>query len=337
MLKNLPSEWKIIREICDRFWTNSPDILLGIGDDAFVFQAQDEKITISQDALVETVHFDRKYFSPLDLAHKILAVNLSDLVSKGAIPRYVFLTLALPSDIDVNWVKEFFEELAGLCRAHQVALAGGDLTRSPGPIMLDMNALGICPINPIPRSGAENGDLLMVSGPLGLSHLGLLSLTKNISLPSNHFQRLHTSHLRPKARTDLLPFLHKNRGLIHASIDVSDGLINETYQILKSRPQLGAIIDYDHYIQGWNDQDPQLVSTMTEAAEIHGTKLSDAIFWGGEDYELLCAVPKAAAELFQKHHWLVVGEITEKYEGIYLKQDSQIIPIQEYAGFQHFA
>ncbi|MEO7938751.1 MAG: thiamine-phosphate kinase, partial [Burkholderiaceae bacterium] len=206
---------------------------LGVGDDcALLRMAPGQQLAVSCDMLVLGRHFLPED-DPNALGHKSLAVNLSDLAACGARPLAFTLALALP-DADASWLEPFSQGLLALARAHDCELVGGDTTR--GPLTICITVFGEVPAQgtgsqALLRSGARAGDDLYVSGTLGDARLALEAARGQWTLPqaalATASQRLH----RPTPRVALGLAL---RGIAHAAIDVSDGLLGDLGHVLKA-------------------------------------------------------------------------------------------------------
>jgi thiamine-monophosphate kinase len=148
---------------------NAP--VIGIGDDAAVLEIPTgRQLVVTTDTLLENTHFFAD-IAPGDLAHKALAVNLSDLAAMGAEPAWFFLALTLP-ELRMNWIDQFASSLASLARDSGIVLAGGDTTS--GPLSVTITAMGfVVPGQALTRSGAGEGDYVVVSGSLGDAALDL--------------------------------------------------------------------------------------------------------------------------------------------------------------------
>ena len=154
----------------------APDwLLVGIGDDAAVVEPERNRVEVlSIDAIVEGVHFDRAFVPPDAIGHRALAVNLSDLAAMGAAPRLALLSLALPRALPLTDFDGIAAGFAALATRHQLHVAGGNLTRSPGPLMIDVTVMGtVKRRQALVRSGARPGDDLYVSGTIGRAAAGL--------------------------------------------------------------------------------------------------------------------------------------------------------------------
>jgi thiamine-monophosphate kinase len=178
-------ERAIIERIRARLSPPPAWVAIGIGDDAAVIRPERNRAeVITTDALVEGVHFDRAYVPAAAIGHKALAVNLSDLAAMGAEPRAALLSLVLPADLSVADLDAILDGLLGLANRHGVALVGGNVARSPGPLLLDVTATGVVkPRRVLSRTGARPGDDIYVSGLVGAAAAGLLLCQRQAGAP----------------------------------------------------------------------------------------------------------------------------------------------------------
>jgi thiamine-monophosphate kinase len=267
------SEFELIARYFDR--PQAPDgvVKLGVGDDcALLAPPPGQTLAISTDMLVEGRHFFTDA-DPEKLGHKALAVNLSDLAAMGAKPMAFTLALSLPSADEV-WLAGFARGLFALADAEGIRLIGGDTTR--GPLNLCITVMGsVTQDEALRRDSAKAGDDLWVSGTLGDARLALETLQGKVALPDDLLaiaeERLH----RPTPRCALGMAL---RGIAHAAIDVSDGLLGDLGHLLE-RSQLGADIDAASLPAG-----PALAAQPAD-------KRTDYMLNGGDDYELCFTAP----------------------------------------------
>jgi thiamine-monophosphate kinase len=243
-----------------------------VGDDAALFTLNPgHQLVTSTDTLVEGVHFF-KDASPRDIAYKSLAVNLSDMAAMGATAKCYTLSLTIP-ELDKEWLKDFSSSLKESSKLFNVHLIGGDTTK--GPLNISINMMGSIEINsPIKRSGANEGDDIYVSGELGSAALCLKKIKKGEIPLDSDLNSLN----RPIPRLELGSAL---KNLASSCIDVSDGLEQDLSHILKSSG-VGAIIDTQelplsdsvmHYVKDTNDWSLPLC--------------------GGDDYELCFTAGKS--------------------------------------------
>ncbi len=302
--------------------------VLGGGDDcALIAPANGQQLAISTDMLVEGRHF-LPTTDPELLGHKALAVNLSDLAACGAKPVAFTLALALPR-ADKHWVERFSRGLYELAEQHGCELIGGDTTQ--GPLNICITVFGeVPPGQALLRHAAEAGDDIYVSGQVGDARMALEVFRGKLSLSAEAFERCRARMERPTPRIELGLAL---RGIAHAAIDVSDGLLGDLGYILQ-RSGLGATVQTT-----WMDGSPAISPDLLALPE---TRRLDMALAGGDDYELLFTAPKAMRERVHAagHDCGVaitrIGEITEQ-PGLRLL-DLQGQPLlRRFASFDHFA
>ncbi len=246
-------------------------VVLGVGDDAALFNLdQGYQLVTTTDTLVEGVHFSAttpaKY-----IAHKSLAVNLSDIAAMGAKAKYFTLAISLPK-IDQSWLKEFSDSLKQLSERYEVSLIGGDTTR--GPLNINITMIGIVESSKaLTRLGARPGDGVYVSGTIGDAGLCFWKLSNGL-IPSNQELR------KLNCPTPRIELGLKLKNLASACIDISDGLEQDLSHILKAS-SVGAIIEVEKI-------------PISEVLHVH---IKDTNDWsislcGGDDYELCFTVPK---------------------------------------------
>lgn len=298
-------------------------VVVGIGDDAAVVEPDRNALDVlTTDCLVEGVHFDQAFASAADIGHKALAVNLSDLAAMGAVPRVALLSLVLPPAWPVANVDALLDGMLALAGRAGISIVGGNIARSPGPLIVDVTATGsVHRRRVLTRGGARSGDDLYVTGTLGGSAAGLRLLHHQGAYPKEAAAgALAVRHLRPEPRGRFGLMLGRNQAA-RACIDLSDGLADGVRQ-LGQASGLGAIIDAD-------------------AVPIQeGATALDALC-GGEDYELLFAVSPRLRSRLKHVQRLVedlrvtrVGRLTG-HPAILLNRGGRTEEMP--AGFAHFA
>lgn len=215
-------EFDLIKMIRERSAARRADVSCGIGDDAaLLLPPAGHELAVSIDTLVECVHF-LPNTKPVDLGWKALAVNLSDLAAMGAQPAWAVLSLTLPHP-DSEFVQGFVEGFLQLADRHGLALVGGDTTQ--GPLTISVTVHGFVPKGQgLLRSGAQVGDQLFVTGPLGDAAAALQCLDEKT--PAAGTMRSKLERPQPRVEAGLLL-----RGLAHAVIDISDGLLADLSHI----------------------------------------------------------------------------------------------------------
>ena len=302
--------------------------VLGGGDDcALIAPGAGQQLAISTDMLVEGRHF-LPTTDPEWLGHKALAVNLSDLAACGAKPVAFTLALALPR-ADKHWVERFSQGLYAHAEAHGCELIGGDTTQ--GPLNICITVFGdVPPGAALLRHAAEPGDDVYVSGQVGDARMALEVFRGKLSLSAEAFERCRARMEQPTPRVSLGLAL---RGVAHAAIDVSDGLLGDLGHLLQ-RSGVGAQIQTQ-----WLEGSP---ATSADLLALPFNRRLDMALAGGDDYELLFTAPKAMRERVHAagHDCGVpitrIGEITEQ-PGLRLL-DLQGQPLlRRFASFDHFA
>ena len=275
------SEFALIRRY---FARPAPDGVLGVGDDCALLPPMAGHMAISTDLLIEGIHFFPDV-DPVALGHKALAVNLSDLAAMGATPRAFVLALALPK-VDHAWLDGFSRGLLALADAHGCALIGGDTTRSPQGIAIDVTIFGEVPGQlALRRDGAQVGDDIWVSGMLGDADvaLRLLLADGSVSDPDGRVLGATRTALEwPQPQVALGLAL---RGVATAALDISDGLAQD----------LGHILDASGVGADLQLADLPLSPTLSAlpAALARRSALT-----GGDVYQLcFCAPPSARIDL----------------------------------------
>ncbi len=263
---------------------------LGLRDDAaLIAPPPGAEIVLTADAVVAGVHF-LPDDPPADIARKALRVNLSDLAAKGATPLGFLLTLALPRDFDDADVAEFATGLREDARDYKCALLGGDTVSTPGPLTVSITALGAVPAGRmVPRGGAGEGDAIFVSGAIGDAALGLLALRNDprlSNLASKARGELVARYRRPQPRTFLIRAL---RECASAAMDVSDGLVGDLAKMLGLAGLSVSVAAAKVPVSGSGQE------ALKSSPELLPTMLT-----GGDDYEVLCAVPKDRVARFER-------------------------------------
>src|SRR3954464_6081691 len=259
---------------------------LGLVDDAAILQALGCDIVVTTDAVVEGVHY-LATDPPDTIARKALRVNLSDLAAKGAVPAGFVLTLALRSKEDA-WLRPFADALGEDAKTFACPLLGGDTVSTPGPQMISITAFGRAPQGRmVGRSGAKPGDRILVTGTIGDAALGLDVLkggaVANALASDPHARETLISRYRvPQPRNALA---HGVRDHATAAMDVSDGLAGDLIKLCAASG-VSAVIDA-----------PSIpLSAAAAVLMARGTIRIEAIVSGGDDYEILCAIPEVCFE-----------------------------------------
>lgn len=254
-----------------------------IGDDCAYLK--DLGIVITSDSLVEGVHFLRKFTTAYQLGWKSAMVNISDIAASGAEPAYLTVSLSLPTDIDEDFVKEFYSGLKDACNS--VEIVGGDITGSD-KVYISITAIGKTQNRTISsRSCAKIGQKIIVSGFHGSSGAGLKQLYAGLT-----DSKFIKAHLMPKAQLKFSKDIAVNVSGKYAMMDTSDGLMDALQQIAEQSGVLMSVefdkIPYDKELEQFKDY-------------------KNLIFYGGEDYQLVACVDKD----FNVPNSFVIGEVKQ--------------------------
>ncbi len=326
-------EHALIARLQARVGPLPPWVALGIGDDAAVVAPdRGEQHVLTTDSLVEDVHF-RRALTPLDsVGYKALAVNLSDLAAMGAASRAALLSLALPETLLLSEFDAILDGFLTLAAASGTALVGGNITRSPGPLVLGVTAIGsVRARRLLKRGGGRPGDDLYVTGALGAAAAGLAALQSgaNRAAFDPDLTACLARYERPEPRLRAGVIASRSRS-VNAGIDLSDGLADAVRQIATASGT-GAIVEAGDV--------PVHPGARAWAARENGDLLTLALL-GGEDYELLFAVPRRRRRSFLEaaRHWsglpvTRVGQLTSK-PGVWLRRGDRLEPMGP--GFVHF-
>ena len=301
----------------------------GLTDDtASLVISDDHEAVITMDTMVSGVHFLAT--DPPDLiARKLMRVNLSDLASAGATPRTYFLSLSLPPSIDDNWVRSFAEGLSVDQNSYNVVLGGGDTTSTPGPLTLTLTAIGEVPKGQvITRKGAQAGQDIYVSGTIGDAALALaLIQTTGVEQVQAGAPSLMARYQLPEPRVSLGVLL---LGVATSAADISDGLMADLGHICRTSG-VGAEIRSSSV--PLSDEARKLLAEQSE--------LSNCVYSGGDDYELLFTARSEDAERITAISETLNMPITRigcaiKGESPVLLSDSGEIIELSSSGWRHF-
>lgn len=254
---------------------------------------QDIGLFITQDSLVEGVHFTLDTTTPYQLGQKAVAVNISDLATTLCIPEYISIGLSVPNTISDEFIKEFYQGIDFACQKYNISVTGGDITASD-KIYISITALGRRrhSIN-TGRNFAKEGDFILSTGFYGTSAAGLYALQNGIQVSDT----ILSAHLTPKAKIDESHIMGNHVEENFAVMDTSDGLADALYKIAKAS---GVSINVEF-------RDIPILDEVKELAQKNNIDIKDWALWGGEDFELLFSVP---------YHIFSIMDITKfKYIG----------------------
>jgi thiamine-monophosphate kinase len=301
---------------------------VGVGDDAAVVEpARNLLQVVTTDAIVDGVHVDRTFVPARAIGHRALAVNLSDVAAMGGTPTHAVLSLILPASLPVADLDGLLDGFLELAARHKVALVGGNVTRTSGPLVVDVTAMGtVRRRRVLLRSGARPGDGVYVSGTIGAARAGLEMCRAGLGAAG---EEPVNRYLYPTPRVRLGATLGRNR-TPSAAIDLSDGLADGLRQ-LSAASGTGLAVEasalpIDRNVRDW--------------FVARGTDFVIAALEGGDDYELLFTVPprrerqlRQIGRLVQNLPLTRIGVVTRE-PGLHVIRDGRSVELP--SGYEHF-
>lgn len=297
-------------------------ITLPVGDDAAAFRPPDDtQVVVSCDASVEGIHFRREWMTWETIGYRAAASALSDLAAMAATPVGLVVAAALPPELDVEIAAALGRGVGEIAGRVGAEVLGGDLVASPGPAFLDVTVLG-CTAAPTTRRGVRPGDELWVTGELGAAAAALRDLERGLE-PDPRARRAFD---RPRPRIEEALWLG-DRVRIHAAIDLSDGVMRDARNLAAAS---GVALEVE-------------AGRLPAAPALDGFRQTPVaehlLLAGGEDYELLFAVPAGAMQgtsrAFAVAFDLPLTRVGRAREGTGLTVSGRLNPALP-AGFDHF-
>ena len=312
-------EFGLIHHITKHFKISHKTTVKAVGDDSAVLESSEKQTLITTDLLIEGVHFDLSYMPLKHLGYKAVVVNLSDVYAMNGAAEQITVSIAVSNRFPLEAIEELYAGIQLACETYQIDLIGGDTTSSTKGMLISVTAVGKANKEEVVyRNGANETDLIVVSGDLGAAYLGLQVLEREKQVfkvnPNNqpdldNYTYLIERQLKPEARKDISSLLKDMDVKPTAMIDISDGLSSEIMHIC-SQSKVGCKI-YEDKIP----LDPQVISACEEF-DIDSTMVALS---GGEDYELLFTVPIADFDKVKGNpHLSVIGHITDQSAGLNL-------------------
>lgn len=329
-------EYSLVARLCERLeraFGVDKRVLVGLGDDAAVLEVNDVRLALTIDTQLENAHFRRRWMLPFDLGWKSVAISVSDIVAMGGKPIAALLGLGLTGEEPVSFVDEFYEGAISICRSMGILLLGGDTVRSPIGLMVSSVVIGVVENEPLKRSGAQVGDEIIATGFLGEAAAGFWLLEQNIKSVNSSplFSHCVERFRRPTPRLNAIGIL--NSFPIHAAIDISDGLAIDALRVAAAS-KVQITIDLERF---------PISQALREVTVVTGKDALTLALTGGEDYELLIAVPPSVSSKLcdalkaagiPAHQIGIVSALHDKGEVLGKYPDGVLRPIS--GGFQHF-
>jgi len=310
-------EFGLIKHLTEHITIHNESTVKGVGDDAAVIDIGNGKVhLLSTDMLAEGIHFDLTYVPLKHLGFKAIATNVSDICAMNGTAKQVTVSIAVSNRFSVEALEELYSGMLLACNKYKVDLVGGDTTTSLSGLVMSIAVLGEANKEDVAyRSGAQEKDLLCVTGDLGAAYMGLQILERekaifkdnpNLQPDLEGNDYILERQLKPEARVDIIP-LFKQLGIKPSSmIDISDGLASEILHI-STQSNLGCAL--------YEEKIPMDSMTINRANEF---RLDPSIcaLSGGEDYELLFTIPQSDYEKVKGHpDFTVIGHMTDKNSG----------------------
>jgi thiamine-monophosphate kinase len=335
-IENL-GEFGLIDHLTKEIQIRNESSVKGIGDDAAVLDFGSKKTLISTDLLLEGIHFDLAYTPLKHLGYKSIQVNLSDIYAMNGTASQVTVSIGISSKFPLEAVEELYLGIRIACEKYGIDLVGGDTSSSKQGLVISVTSIGfVDEENVCYRNGANEGDLVCVSGDLGGAYIGLqlLEREKSIFLENPQIQPdlegkdyIVERQLKPEARKDIIEVLAAIHVKPTAMIDISDGLASDMLHICKQS---------DKGCKLYEDKIP--IDPMTyDTARDFGIDPTVCALNGGEDYELLFTIRQSDYEKIKNSADIsVIGHITEASAGCNLISKSDIVHELKAQGWNAF-
>ena len=299
-------EFKLIEKI-KKLTQNNNTNNLNIGDDCAVIKdiSNDKDVLVTADILVENIHFSLKYYSFYDVGYKSAQANISDIICKGAYPKNVFISLSIPKKINDDNILEWYRGFLDACKPYNIEISGGDTTSSNDYFFISITLIGIIEKNKsILRSNAQIDDNVYVLGIVGESDLGLKKL-----LAGNYDYNDESikTHLRPKLFYDKWQYI-LSKYKINSSIDISDGLLQDTSHIAEESNKTIEIYESSN----WNWVNRFFNSDINNT---NNKEILKSILTGGEDYAVIFT---SKDEITDENNLIKIGRVKE-YSSSFVK------------------
>lgn len=315
-------EFGFLRRLLPRL-SREGDVLIAAGDDCALVRIGSRRLLLTTDALVENVHFRPGWLRPEQLGRKAYLVNASDVAAMGGRPRFALVSAGVPAGFSERDLERLHEGLIAAARETGALLVGGNLARAQA-LFVSVTLVADSPPRPVKRTGARPGHLLFVTGQLGDAALGLRQLRRDPHARGTAVRRFCEPIPRLKAGALLAA-----RGIASAMIDISDGLLCDLHHLCHAS-KVGARIE--------------LASLpCSEAVRREGGRGRDLALSGGEDYELLYAVPPRHLPRLRRLQPSMgcpttqIGVVMPEAHGIRVVDARGAALTVSLAGFDHFA
>lgn len=324
-------EFELIEKLVKKLPPTSPEVELGIGDDAAVLKSFKGNLLLTIDSLVENVHFDFSFCDPFEVGHKALAVNLSDIAAMGGRPRAALIALTIPISLESKILEDIYRGISQLAQKYGVDVVGGNTSRSLQGLSITLAVVGEGEDRVLTRAKAKEGDIVFISGCLGQAAAGLSLLKAQGAQARKSYPNLCDRYLKPEPRLSLGETLATIPG-VHSLIDISDGLSSELWHLSKASSSQFLI----------KENQLPVSADLKRAADELGIPFRSWVLAGGEDYELLgtCS-PETAREVIETGTQLgipitLIGEVDAGSPQVLIDTGKSQTEILAAKGWDHF-
>lgn len=321
----------LIERLTNNLSLTNPHTVLGVGDDSAIIELSDkESLLLTTDLLVEGIHFNLMYVPLKHLGYKAVSIGISDICAMNGKAEQITVSIAVSSKFPVEALDELYDGINLACDDFHVDLVGGDMSSSVAGLVISISAVGRVESSKITlRSGAKANDIIMVSGTLGASYLGLQILEREnevfkvnpvVQPELDGFDALIKRQLKPEARIDVVELLD-NLGIVPTSmIDISDGLASDLFHLCE-KSKLGC--------QLFEEKIPMDDLTKITAIDFNISPTTCALN-GGEDYELLFTVAQIDFDKIAGNpSFTPIGYMLAQEEGKHLiDSNGELIPLK---------
>lgn len=332
--------------------SDNKNYMNNIGDDCSVTNIGDEYLISTTDMLIRSSHFP-KQMSYFDMGFKAVTVNVSDLASMGGNPLGFLLNMAIPKDLNIDYFDDIINGAVSACRYYNIPLIGGD-TNHYDEIIISGTALGMTNKEPMMKYGFSKGDLVCLTGKIGLASLGFYLLNENTDKTKSIIEKINSlkideiykcenirelavfKALKPEARIKSGKLLLDNN--VKVATDITDGLGSEFESILSADKKYlnhNGVSDYNKGIRIYEDKIP-VSDEYINIINQFNLDLYEYLFHIGEDFELLFVIPRSEFEdLKNKLDFYVIGEVTDSNTVEIQLRNGEIRKLSD-KGYNHF-
>lgn len=315
----MPGKYELIADLAKFFPPENASTIVATGDDASVIEPDGNQMVTAAKVFVENVHFDLTYFPLRHLGYKLATVAFADVLAMNAIPSQLMVNIAVSDRFDLKMVHEILSGVTACCETVHADLAGLDLTTSPRELVISMTAIGECePARLCTRKGAEDNELVCVSGDFAAAYTGLLLLErekkvfeKNPGAQPDFSGKdyLLRRQLKPEPRIDIIESLRREEIQPTAMTNVCDGIAAAIMQICRASKKGCALFE---------EKLPMTELTFVTLKDLDIVHTVAALN-GGDDYELLFTIKQSDFEKIKKvENVSIIGYIKEESAGCQL-------------------